>query len=70
MSDEVVEAVLPEGEVPPILTVTEVAKLLRVSKYTVYGLTRSRLLPSMLVGGRLVVARADLDRYLSSLRRE
>ncbi len=47
-----------------LLTVAEVADLLRVSTMTVYRLIRSGDLPAVRVGRNYRVRRADLDEYL------
>ena len=54
------------------LTVAEVAETMRVSKMTVYRLTRSGELPAVRVGRSYRVPQDALDTYLASavLRRE
>ncbi len=47
-----------------LLTVAEVAELLRVSTMTVYRLIRTGELPAVRVGRNYRVRRADLDMYL------
>lgn len=47
-----------------LLTVAEVAELLRVSTMTVYRLIRSGELPAVRVGRNYRVRRGDLDSYL------
>ncbi len=47
-----------------LLTVAEVAELLRVSTMTVYRLIRTGELPAVRVGRNYRVRRADLDLYL------
>lgn len=47
-----------------LLTVAEVAELLRVSTMTVYRLIRSGDLPAVRVGRNYRVRRGDLDTYL------
>ena len=47
-----------------LLTVAEVAGLLRVSTMTVYRLIRTGELPAVRVGRNYRVRRADLDLYL------
>lgn len=47
-----------------LLTVAEVAELLRVSTMTVYRLIRSGELPAVRVGRNYRVRRGDLDGYL------
>ena len=49
-----------------LLTVAEVASLLRVSKMTVYRLLRSGELLSLRVGRSLRVPRTALDAYLTT----
>ncbi len=49
-----------------LLTVQEVADLMRVSTMTVYRLIRSRQLPSLRVGKHFRIKEADLDTYLES----
>lgn len=54
-----------------LLTLTEVARVLRVSKRTVYALVRSGRLPSIRVGVRGVrVLESDLERYLEDARED
>ncbi|MGH9244992.1 MAG: helix-turn-helix domain-containing protein [Acidimicrobiales bacterium] len=47
------------------LTVTEVARLMRVSSMTVYRLIKSGDLPAVRVGKSYRVREEDLDRYLA-----
>ncbi len=47
-----------------LLTVAEVAEMLRVSTMTVYRLIRTGELPAVRVGRNYRVRRADLDTYL------
>lgn len=47
-----------------LLTVAEVAEMLRVSTMTVYRLIRTGELPAVRVGRNYRVRRADLDAYL------
>jgi excisionase family DNA binding protein len=52
-----------------LLTVTEVAAALRVSKRTAYALVRSGEIPSLRVGTRGVrVLEPDLERYVQAAR--
>lgn len=49
----------------PLLTVGEVASLMRVSNMTVYRLIKSGQLSAMRVGKNYRLRRADVERYLS-----
>ncbi len=49
-----------------LLTVAEVARLMRISNMTVYRLIKSAQLPAIRVGKNYRVRRADLDRYLGA----
>ena len=53
---------------PEWLTVPEVALRLRVSRMTVYRLTKLDVIPAYRVGRQLRVKAADLDAYLESAR--
>ena len=56
---------------PPLLTVREVARILRVSPSLVYQLVETRKLASHRVGNRngaIRIAPADLDDYLACCR--
>lgn len=53
---------------PEWLTVPEVALRLRVSRMTVYRLTKTEAIPAYRVGRQLRVKAADLDTYLESAR--
>ncbi len=48
------------------LTVSEVADETRQSLSTVYTRIRNREFPSTRIGGRLVVPREELDRYMQA----
>jgi putative molybdopterin biosynthesis protein len=48
-----------------LLTAEDVAKALRIKKYTVYELIKRGELPSSKVGKQLRVSRADIERYLA-----
>jgi putative molybdopterin biosynthesis protein len=49
-----------------LLTAEDVAKQLRIKKYTVYELIKRGELPSSKVGKQVRVSQADIDRYLSA----
>ncbi|MDR2258934.1 MAG: helix-turn-helix transcriptional regulator [Treponema sp.] len=49
---------------PPLLTAEDVARQLRIKKYTVYELIKRGELPSSRVGKRVRVSQEDIDRYL------
>ena len=51
-----------------LLTIPETSAVLRVSRRTVYELTNSGALKSIKVAGRRLVARQDLEAYISGLR--
>jgi excisionase family DNA binding protein len=48
-----------------LLTVNEVARILRVSNMTVYRLVKSRQLPAIRVGKNYRIKEIDVDRYLN-----
>ncbi|MFP5308398.1 MAG: helix-turn-helix domain-containing protein [Actinomycetes bacterium] len=50
----------------PLLTVAEVAELLRVSNMTVYRLIKGRELAAIRVGKNYRIRQQDLDRYLQA----
>jgi excisionase family DNA binding protein len=49
----------------PLLTVGEVATVMRVSNMTVYRLIKSAQLPAIRVGKNYRIRRTDVDRYLT-----
>jgi excisionase family DNA binding protein len=49
----------------PLLTVAEVANIMRVSNMTVYRLIKSGQLSAIRVGKNYRIRRADMDRYLT-----
>lgn len=49
----------------PLLTVGEVAAMMRVSNMTVYRLIKSGQLSAIRVGKNYRIRRGDVDRYLS-----
>jgi len=53
-------------ELPDILTVPEVAKVLRLGRNTVYECVRTGALPSIKIGRRLLIPKAALLRLLES----
>lgn len=48
----------------PLLTVSEVARMMRVSNMTVYRLIKSGELPALRVGKNYRIRNSDVDRYL------
>jgi len=52
----------------PYLTVKEAAQLARLSPSTIRLYIRRRLLPSYKVGSRVLIKRADLERFLDEHR--
>jgi excisionase family DNA binding protein len=49
---------------PPVLTVTEAATLLRISRNSAYEAARRGEIPTIRLGRRLLVPRAALERLL------
>jgi excisionase family DNA binding protein len=49
----------------PLLTVAEVATIMRVSNMTVYRLIKSGQLSAIRVGKNYRIRRGDIDRYLT-----
>lgn len=49
----------------PLLTVAEVAQLMRVSSMTVYRLIKSGQLPAVRVGKNYRLRRSDIEQYLT-----
>jgi excisionase family DNA binding protein len=58
--------VTPERSVARLLTVAEVASVMRVSRMTVYRLIRRAQLKAIRVGRNYRVRSTDLDEYLES----
>lgn len=56
---------LVEGFGEPLLTVGEVASLMRVSNMTVYRLIKGGQLAAIRVGKNYRIRRSDVDRYLN-----
>ena len=54
-----------EGFGEPLLTVGEVATLMRVSNMTVYRLIKAGQLSAIRVGKNYRIRRSDVERYLS-----
>lgn len=52
---------------PLVLSLTEAATALGVSRRTVERLRHDGHLPASMIGGRAVIPRADLDAYVASL---
>lgn len=48
----------------PLLTVGEVARIMRVSNMTVYRLIKSRQLAALRVGKNYRIRQSDVERYL------
>lgn len=55
-----------EGLAGPLLTVAEVAQVLRVSNMTVYRLIKAGELPALRVGKNYRIRERDLEAYLST----
>ena len=54
----------PEGLAEPLLTADDAAALLRVRRSTVYELARTRRLPHVRVGRRILFVRSDLAAWV------
>jgi excisionase family DNA binding protein len=58
----------PEGLSEPLLTADDAAALLRVLRSTVYELARTRRLPHVWVGRRILFVRSDLAAWVVANR--
>ena len=56
----------PDGRAGALLTVAEVADVLRVSNMTVYRLIKAGELPALRVGKNYRIRAHDLDRFLTT----
>jgi excisionase family DNA binding protein len=56
---------LGRGFGEPLLTVAEVANMMRVSNMTIYRLIKSGQLSAIRVGKNYRIRRTDMDRYLT-----
>ena len=56
------------GSLPSLLTIEEMADILRLSKTSVYRLVQRRELPFCRVGRNLRFSREDLEAYLAARR--
>jgi excisionase family DNA binding protein len=56
---------LGRGFGEPLLTVAEVANMMRVSNMTIYRLIKSGQLSAIRVGKNYRIRRTDVDRYLT-----
>ncbi len=54
------------ADCPPVLTVAEVARLLRISLNSTYLAIQRGELPAARVGRRLLIARDTLERFLTA----
>jgi excisionase family DNA binding protein len=59
---------LPRETVVPdeILTLPEVAQLLKIAEKTVYSMAQKRQLPAFKVGGQWRFKRIDIDRWIEA----
>ena len=55
-----------ENDLPVMLTIMDVAKLLRVSKNTAYNFVKSGKVPYVKVGHQIRVFRDDVMRYIQA----
>ncbi len=51
-----------------VLTVKEVAEILRLGKNQTYELMKSNVFPSYRIGNKLFVTEADLNNWLSNIK--
>jgi excisionase family DNA binding protein len=58
----------PLDHLPDVLTVSEVAEVLRVSGSVVYEAIRRKEIPHLRIGRRLMVPRRELEQYLAEAR--
>jgi excisionase family DNA binding protein len=57
------------AEEPSYLTVVDVARLLQITRATVYGWIFRRILPHVKIGRFVRISRRDLDEFLQLRRR-
>lgn len=55
------------NHIPYILTVPDVAKILRIGRNAAYELVSSGAIRSIRIGNRIRITREDLQEYLQSL---
>ena len=68
-----VRAAAPDPEAPPprlLYSVREAAEQLSISARTLGAMLRGNAMPSVKLGGRRLIARADLENYVEQLRAE
>ncbi|MGB9804373.1 helix-turn-helix domain-containing protein [Desulfofundulus sp. TPOSR] len=53
------------GELPPVLTVMEAARILRLKRSTAYELIRQGVIPSFRVGRHIRVPRHELEKMIA-----
>lgn len=51
-----------------LYSISETCELLRVSRWQIYQLINSRKLPSVKINRRRLIAAADIERYVQTLR--
>ena len=56
----------PDGRAGPLLTVAEVAGVLRVSNMTIYRLIKAGDMPALRVGKNYRIRSQDLDEFLTT----
>jgi len=57
---------LKEMELGSVLTVTEVAEILRMNSTTIYRLVKNGSIPGVKIGGNWRISKASLDLWLSA----
>jgi len=65
-----IEADYSNGEVPSVLTIQEACAALRISKWMLYQLIRSRQLMTIKIGSRRVVPATAIQALLDRLQEE
>ena len=63
---ETVDEYYSENDLPVMLTIMDLAKLLRVSKNTAYNFVKSGKVPYVKVGHQIRVFRDDVMRYIQA----
>ncbi len=69
MTDQTAEELLPElANYPGIITLPQVAKILRLSRTKAYGLAADGTLPALRIGGSVRVLKSDLAKLIVTQR--
>jgi excisionase family DNA binding protein len=57
-------------EKPEMMTIEETAKLLRITRQTLYDWTKKKEIPSYKLGRRVLYKREEIDEYLRKQRKQ